>query len=449
MSFGVTAEGFVPKTEEDCLSELKARYRGAFGQSIQLDEYTIDGQLVAIHAEREALLWEGIEAAYHAFDPDSAVDATLDNILALSAAPRKKAKPSTVVVTATGTPSTEITQGSQVSVDSTGARFAADEDTLIATLDAWQAATAYAVGDRVTNDGDAWYCTVAGTSAGSGGPDSDGLDQGDTDTDNTVTWILLGDGTGAVDVQFSAVETGPTVAVAGDITTIETTISGWASAYNLLDAELGRSVETNEAARIRREDELASPGTGPADAIRADLLRVAGVTAAHVFVNNDDLTDVDGVPSHSVECLVQGGDDQDIFDQILQSVAGGIKTHGTESGTSVDSEGFAQPVKFSRPEEIDIYLEVTLVKEAAEYVGDDAIKLAIVTAGNQSVTGYDAVASRVSAWCFGDTGVLDVTEVLIDDESSPVTSTTVAVSTRQIAVYDTSRITINSSNGTP
>lgn len=49
----------------------------------------------------------------------------------------------------------------------------------------WQASTAYAVGDYVTNDsGKLYICTGAGTSAGSGGPTGTGTGI----TDNTATW---------------------------------------------------------------------------------------------------------------------------------------------------------------------------------------------------------------------------------------------------------------------
>jgi len=55
----------------------------------------------------------------------------------------------------------------------------------IASETAWQANTAYAVGDIVSNDGDKVYtCDQAGTSAGSGGPTGTGANI----TDNTARW---------------------------------------------------------------------------------------------------------------------------------------------------------------------------------------------------------------------------------------------------------------------
>lgn len=59
---------------------------------------------------------------------------------------------------------------------------------------AWASATAYALADRVVHVGNVYTCTVAGTSANSGGPTG----TGDEITDGTVTWSYLGPNTGSV-----------------------------------------------------------------------------------------------------------------------------------------------------------------------------------------------------------------------------------------------------------
>lgn len=55
---------------------------------------------------------------------------------------------------------------------------------LEAAPSAWQASTAYAINDAVTNSGKTYLCITAGTSAGSGGPTTDAADI----TDGTVHW---------------------------------------------------------------------------------------------------------------------------------------------------------------------------------------------------------------------------------------------------------------------
>lgn len=75
---------------------------------------------------------------------------------------------------------------------------------------AWVAATAYVVGDTVSNSGSWYVCAIAGTSAGSGGPTS--TTTGNTITDNTAFWTYLG---------------GPTIAASdANAATVTTSTSG-------------------------------------------------------------------------------------------------------------------------------------------------------------------------------------------------------------------------------
>jgi len=446
-TYGVTADGLVPKTFEVIQGEIVSRLRARFGPSLKLSDDSLFGEIVNIQSEREALLWELLEAVVSSDDPDAATQTLLDALCALTGTVREPAIASAVVLTLTGTPLTVVTEGSRASVEEAGDEFVTTADATIEELDAWAPTTAYVIDDRVTNAGKAYISTVAGTSAGSGGPTT----TGEAIVDGTATWRFMGEGMGAADAVAQAAETGPTVALSGTITVIETPVSGWDSVINLLDAEVGSLVETDEDLRVRREQELAGAGTSPAPALLAALLRVDGVFAVKLFVNNTSVTDSDGVPPHSVEALVQGGADQDIWDALLANVSAGIGTFGTESGTAEDSEGTDYTVAFSRPEEIEIYVDITLEKDPDTYPidGDDMVKAAIVAYGDAQSPGRDVVASAISAQAFKVTGVLDVSEVLIDDAPAPGASTTITITTRQLAVYDTSRITVTSSDGTP
>jgi hypothetical protein len=218
---------------------------------------------------------------------------------------------------------------------------------------------------------------------------------------------------------------------------------------NLLAATAGADQMNDEDLRELREIELARPGTGTVDAIEADLLQVAEVTAVTVFNNPSDIT-VDGMPPHSVEALVMGGDDQDIWDQLHRSVGGGIATVGDEEGTALDRRGRAHTYRFSRPDEIEIYIELTVTRDPSSAPADleDQIKAAIVEWGDAQSNGKNAVASRIAAAAFVHDSVLDVV-ALIDDAPSPLTSATVEVDARELATYDTSRIDITFVDGEP
>lgn len=458
----LTTAGLQIATIADLLDQLRTAWRAAFGQSIDVSDASPDGQFLGVFAEPAALINELLEIVVSSIDPDKATGALLVALCRLTGTTPLGATFSTVTLTLTGVPTTPVPEGSLASTASTGQQFATMTDATITALTAWAPSTAYSAGTgpddaaRVTNGSNAYICITSGTSAGSGGPTTQAADI----TDGTVHWQFLGIGTGAVDASARATVTGPVVAVAGDITSIDSPTGGWQSGsggvINLLDAAIGRNAMTDPELRILRQLELAQPGTSPSDAIRAALLHVDEgtsdpVVSCTVFMNVTDITDADGVPPHSVECMVKGGSNASIFAALLANVSAGIRTHGTVVGTITDSSGIAQTMKFSRVAEVPIYVAVTFTKDPDVYPsdGDNQVKLAIATAGNARPDGADAVASAVLASVFSVAGVIDVSLPLIGTAPFPSASTTIAITTRQRATWDTTRIAVTSSNGTP
>lgn len=442
MTYGVTPQGFNGKPLSACLAELEADLRDAFGAGINLAPQSPFAKIAGIVADREASLWELAEAVSSAFTTDGAAGVSLDLLMALTGARRLRATRSVAIAIAAGDAATVLSVGRVVSVAGTGARFATLAEATLEAADAWAGSTEYAAGDVVTNDGNVYLCTVAGESASSGGPTGDG----DAISDGTATWRFVGEGDGYAEVALAAEDTGPVAAPAHTLTTIETPVSGWSGVVNALDAELGRDEETDAEARLRREELLGVSGTSVVDAIAARVRAVADVEAVRVFENPGDTADGDGLPPHSVEALVLGGGSDAIAQAIWTTKPGGIKAHGSTSGTATDAEGRAHTVAFTRPVEIPVYVAVTLTK-GADYPddGDARVKAAIVAYGVARGIGADVVASQHLARVFSVPGVEDVTELFIGTSPAPDSSATIPVSDRQIAVFDTSRVTVSSS----
>mgnify|MGYP002784315460 CR=1 FL=1 len=74
---------------------------------------------------------------------------------------------------------------------------------------AWAASTAYTVGQFVKNNARVYVCTVAGTSAGAGGPTTTGTGI----TDNTVTWNYVCPDTGELQLDSAVIAAGQQVTV--------------------------------------------------------------------------------------------------------------------------------------------------------------------------------------------------------------------------------------------
>jgi uncharacterized phage protein gp47/JayE len=447
MSFGLLPTGFVAKTLSDIQTELETTFREQLGENINLNpEESVLGVLVGILAEREALLWDLAQAVYSASDPNQATGSALDAVCALTGTIRLDAAPSTVTAYCIGTNGTVLPAGRVVSVaDSGQARFASTEEKTIATVSAWTISTAYAVGTLVSNSGNVYLCTDAGASAGSGGPTT----TGSAIVDGGCIWHYLGAGSACVAVPFESEEDGAIVATSGSLTTIETPVSGWSLVTNAEDADLGRDIETDSELRERRNNELIAQGNAPLNAIRANVLAVDDVTSCKVFQNTTDVTDGDGLPPHSIEVMVEGGDDTEIAQAIFDSVAAGIATYGSDSVEIADDTGSTHEIFYTRPTEIPIYVIINVVKDVSLFPSDgsDQIKAALTAYVDALSIGNDVVSMALKARAFSIAGMVNITTCFIGIAPAPASETTITIGVRERATLDTANITVNLSNG--
>lgn len=460
---GLSSSGFVVKTLADIKSEIESTIRGDFGAGARL-VISVFENLIGVFSDRIAELWDGLQAAFSAMDPDKAQDAAQDALCAITGTVREAAAPTIVTVSCTGTPATSLTTGRVVSIVTTGVRFTSTEDATILAVNAWVHTTAYAVGARfyATSAGitRVYEVTSPGTSAVGAGA-APFLEVADI-LDGSCVIDYIGRGTGAVDVEFEAEDTGAIPAPARTLTVIETSVNGWDSAMNLDgESDLGRDDETNVELRIRREEELASGGINT-DAIRAAILDVDGVTQCYVFSNTTNATDGDGVPAHAIEVVALGGAAADIREALWDACGGLVQTHGSTSGTITDTQGFTQTVKFSRPTEVRVYVIANVTRDTSTFpaTGEADIKAALVAFADLQRFGKNCVSHALKAQLFpvidsdgiavsGITGVLEIPTLYINTTPAPAIETTIAISTRQIFTIDTVDVTVNLSAGTP
>lgn len=442
-SFGVVPAGFRLKTREEIKEAIEEKQRATISPGANQSATGAIGRMNAPTLDELAELWEVAEDLYNANDPDAATGEALDMICRQSAGlTRLGATKATATLTVTGTPTTVLPAGRVVSVDgNASAKFATLEEVTIASLTAWASTTGYTLGQVRTNAGRVYVCITAGTSAGSGGPST----TADDITDGSVHWRYLGEGAGAVDVEVEAQTEGLLAVASGTLTEIDTPVSGWDSAINILDATPGTDRETDSALRARRELVLQAAGSSTTDAIRADVLRVSGVTECVVFENYTDVTDGDGVPPHAIEVVARGGEDNDIAQAIWNNRAGGIRAYGSSSGDAVDALGETRTVEFSRPSLVDVYLVVDVKIDASKFPsdGDAQIKAALVAYGDALAIGADVISSAQYAAIFSVSGVVDVVAVKQGTAPAPSSTTTLTIDSREVADFDSSRITVN------
>lgn len=434
--YGLSPTGLAIKSLSIIRADLESAVRGALGISLILGDSSCLGIILGILAERYAELWALMQAVYASQDPDSATGMSLDQICKLTGTLRPGASSSTVLETFTGISLTDVPQGTIIQTVSTSQPFATTADATTAALSAWTMTTPYVISNRVTANGNCYQCSGSGVSA-SGGSGPAGTDFFAPITDNTATWIFLGVGVAAVDIQMLALNTGNITAVAGDLSLggLQTPIPGISGCVNTLDALAGAPAYTDAQLRSLREQELAGDGAGTAQAIQAKLDQLVGqegtdVLSAKVYNNTADTTDpVKGIPPHAIMALVQyatpppGSDpaaDAAVSGVIYSQVVAGIATAGSSSATFTDSQGLSHVVFWQVASPLASYVRVVLEYDPTLYPADGDVEVKAAIASITLNIGQSLFASKVVPAIFGVPGVLNVYPVLIWGTSTVV-----------------------------
>lgn len=389
--YGLTDSGFLKKPLSEIVADLEAGWHEIFGAEADTSPDSPDGQLIGLIAGAAEEVWSASGEIVSAFDPQAARGALLSALVQLNGISRRDGTKSVVLVVAGGTPTTVIPIGSMVRND----------------------------------DGDLLVAIVGGT--------------------------ISGAGTAAV--FFEAVEEGPVVVDAGSINEIVTPVAGWDTVTVNTTGVLGTLEETDTALRRRREISTENGATSVIAALYGALRAIDGVLDVNVVENKTLSTDGLGVPGKSFMAVVDGGTDADVAEAVWDKHPMGIASHGATTETVTDSEGVSQDVKFQRPADIDIYVEMTIVAGPDFPAdGDDLIKQAIVdfAAGNLSGhtshrfgIGDDVEYSRLYTAINSVPGHT-VSVLTIGTAPSPVGTANIAITGAQVSRWDTSDIVVNS-----
>ncbi len=562
MAFGLTPLGVVIKTLAIIKTEQEAAYRAAYGDGIPLGPDTEFGKDIGISSEREALLWELIQAIVDAFDPDKATEIALDRVVRIIGILRSKTTRSTDTIHAAGIAATTILAGSLFEVQDTAVQFRSLSDTDLGTIEiialtsltrtttVATAATGAAHGlstddlvfidnaaisqietvtvDTATNDF-AYTVTINGTDftitsdssatkeeirdaliaeinggaepvTAAPGVGTDDLtitadvagvsftvavsielssvsDQANvaaadsdfnglkriTDVPTTTTFEYTVDVAtvtpaeggiqleGTTPILLESVDLGAVEAPSGSLTIIVNGITGLTRVENELDAVKGQGVEEDPELRERRDDSLAFSGGTTIPSLRAKLRNISGVTEANVFDNDTDFVDADGLDPHTYECVVDGGDDTEIAQVIFDNKPLGITPFSAAvppfkiTEIILDEEGNPKTIEFSRPEDIEEFVEVdyTLNPEAIFPAdGEQLMEDAVLAQGNQLSIGEDVIIDDFEAAVTLSTTGIATRVVRIDEVSPVVPSVNIPITKRQRAKFDSSRVTI-------
>lgn len=399
-TYGLSSTGFVPKPASVIQAEIEAAQIATIDPALDVSAESPIGQLNAVVVTKLAEVWQLADATYKARDPNGATQAQLDVVCALTGTTREGPTAGTVRLRLSVNAHTLVPAGSAANV--TG-----------------QAANRWALLEAADNSAGASPTTI--------------------------------------EVRAQATQTGAIQALAGTITTIATPVSGWTAVTNPLDAVEGHDLETDAQLRSRRQAELEAAGTSPVDAIRADLLDPQNadvIAAAFVEENASGTTDAFGRPPHTVEAVVQfvAGLSSTDLEAARQRVAallwaakaGGIATYGGVQRTILDSLGQPRVVRWSEPTLVPIAVLLELGVVPAQYAGATAVLDAILAFGAALTLGRPVVLAKLEAAVVNLPGVTDVLSLKLGTSglTGPLAAQNVGIAPRELAVFDTGRITL-------
>lgn len=388
-------DGLTVKTAAEITTDIATDLRAAYGNDINLDQNSPDGQVVGIITQLATDLRELLVGINNGFDPDQAQGDLLDQRVTINNIERKGG--------------TYTVQPISITTDRT-----------------------------VTLQGlDADYDLTTGT--------------GFTVQDNAGTQFILADTTtitaGTTSLNFRAKEIGAVNVLVGTITNPVTIVLGVTAINNPSAAlQIGENQETDPQLRVRRESSIANNSEGYIDGLRGALLDVTGVSEAKVYENVTNAVDADGIAAHGIWAIVEGGANADIAQVLYAKKSYGAYMTGAVEVAIDTASGGVFTAKFDRPSAENLYIRFDIQRTVTGYSFDTAgIKTymaenIIYTIGQFAHTATITAAALAAINSLGGGGVPVNVEISLNG-SSWVDYLETTTKDNQFTV-DTTRITI-------
>lgn len=291
--------GIVIERLDSILAYLEQGFKRIYGQNINLAPDSPDGQMIGILGQIKADLEGLAEDIYRQLDPDLATGAWLEQRVAYAGLIRRQASYSYLrSVILTGEPHTQLKNLTVI-------------------------------------DG------------------------------NNVRWVLVQgvnlNEAGSARADFRSEQLGGFSLNAHSPLTIETVTLGLNSATTSTDAEVGADEETDSQLRQRFMKSRAKNARNAAEGLEGEIADLPDVKQVVVLENNTGRTDKNGVSGHSMNVIVEGGDDEQIANIIYKNKGAGVGLQGSIS-VNLQRRGRERPIRFDRATPTDIFVQMTLVR---------------------------------------------------------------------------------------
>ena len=475
--YGVTDKGFNIKRLDTIMEEIHTDLTEAFGFDTRLTKPSFLDTLITTFSYQISDLWETAQDNYYAKYPATATGVSLDNAVQYGGIRRAANKRTSYRLHCTGDDGTYVREEAIVATNTSPEVRLKNADEFEITRDAFNRVSIKVASAEVG----VYSVTINGSQYSFSSPDGveediiTGLAKAITDDGYTITAknntltiedktisrsnvLILSDNltTSSVTViaTFLTEEYGKITLPYGIVTKMVNNVTGFTAVTNLLDPTYGRKQENDIELRQSYIAKSALRSNTMIESIVGELLNnIENVESASGYENDTDYVDSRGLPPHSIEIIVEGGDNSEIAQAILRRKAGGIQTYGSIEVGVPGVYGDTIPVRFNRPDYLYTWLKVVLHGDKSQLPTNYASLTiqALISDGAEFVAGtnlltqllndgiYDAVAGLTYVEIYTAYG----TSSTYVPESSDYKQKNIIVTSRQKVLIDEKRIEVS------
>lgn len=318
--------GLTIEQKAQIVADLVAGYQAIYGNDINTDSNSPDGQRINIEAQMVSDFNEMLNDVYQSFGINTAYGAALDSRVGLNGIFRKQGTFTIAQVLVTTNKAITIP-----GLDQT-------------------AQTPFTVADNAGNQF------------------------------QLVTSAVFGSASSQT-LAFQAVTLGQVQTTANTITNIITSTLGVTTVNNpsVSSDTIGVNEETDSQLRTRHAQSLALASTGPGDAIEAALRNIPDVVDAFV-VENDTGAPVNTVPANSIWAIVNGGTAMEIADAIYTKKGIGCGMKGSQSQIVTRPNGQTFTAQWDLSLSQPLYIAFGIIWKGAPTLQDSDIESQLAAA---------------------------------------------------------------------
>ena len=300
--------GLVTQSLEEIITEITGKYQEIYGNDINIDQNTPDGQMINLLAQMKKDILDLLVQYNSNIDVDQVQGIAQQILYKLNGLEIKSYTYSYVNVKVTTSGPTNL-QGLDNNIDNSDG-------------------TGYTIQDT---NGNRWILA------------------------NSVINL-----NGTDEFPFRAAELGGIQCLPNTVTLPETIVSGVVSVTNpAANYITGDTGESDAEYRQRRNKTVALPSQGFDESIEAQLLNFDTVTQVKVYGNRKSV-EVNGIPAHTIWVIVEGGQNSEIGNIIYANIPPGIPMKGSIEVLVSKSNGELTPVYFDRGTAQTLYVKITI-----------------------------------------------------------------------------------------